>query len=74
MQALLNRARRSACELALVAHVLAGAKEIGYYMQIDKERRVDWVDLTKQPERLQSAGIECAFQFSLHPRLCTTAH
>eukprot|EP00322_Chrysochromulina_rotalis_P014715 CAMPEP_0115867862 /NCGR_PEP_ID=MMETSP0287-20121206/20985_1 /TAXON_ID=412157 /ORGANISM="Chrysochromulina rotalis, Strain UIO044" /LENGTH=406 /DNA_ID=CAMNT_0003322477 /DNA_START=41 /DNA_END=1261 /DNA_ORIENTATION=+ len=33
------------------------SKEIGYYQSIDKQRRVDWVDLTQNPKRLEAAGL-----------------
>ena len=32
-------------------------KEILYYQELDQERRVDWVDITRQQDRLQAAGI-----------------
>ena len=33
------------------------SREIAYYKRIDAEGRVDWVDLTRQPERLVAAGV-----------------
>ena len=31
--------------------------EIAYYKRLDRERRVDWVDLTAHPDRLEAVGI-----------------
>ena len=32
-------------------------KEIAYYQWLDAERRVDWIDLTAEPQRLDAHGV-----------------
>lgn len=32
-------------------------REVEHYRRIDRARRVDWVDITRQPDRLEAAGL-----------------
>ena len=32
-------------------------REVAHYRRLDRERRIDWSDITREPERLEKYGI-----------------